>query len=56
MMKLKRIVTVAMFMLGVAGLAAAQTLPVPEIDPGTGMNAIALLAGAALVIRAGLKK
>jgi len=51
-----RIAAVAMFMLGVAGFAAAQNQGVPEIDPGTGMNAIALLAGAALVIRAGLKK
>ena len=31
--------------------AVAFATPVPEIDPGNGMNAIALLTGVVLVIR-----
>ena len=54
---MKRIAAVAMLLAGAAAFAMAQsTAGVPEIDPGTGMNAIALLAGAALVIRARFKK
>jgi len=42
-----------MFLLGigVASLALASTAPVPEIDAATGINALALLSGAVLVIR-----
>ena len=53
MKNLTRIAAAAFLMVGAAGLASAA---VPEIDPGTGMNALALLAGATLVIRTGLKK
>jgi len=42
--------------MGVSALAFAQTQSAPEINPGTGMNALALLAGAALVVRTRLKK
>ena len=49
------ILSVGLLVLGVAGLASAA-VSVPEIDAGTGMNAVALLAGAAIVIRARLKK
>jgi hypothetical protein len=38
-----------LLVLGVTGAAVASA--VPEIDPGTGMNALALLGGALLVIR-----
>jgi hypothetical protein len=46
-----------MFLLivGVSGFALA-TPPAPEIDPGTAGNALALLAGALLVIRGYRKK
>jgi hypothetical protein len=37
--------------IGVASLAFAQTAPAPEIDPASGINAIALLSGAVLLIR-----
>ena len=49
-----RIVTIALLAVGASALASATS--VPEIDPGTGMNVLALLAGAAIVIRASLKK
>jgi len=50
-----RLVSIALLILGASVLASA--LPaVPEIDAGTGMNVLALLAGAALVVRAGIKK
>jgi hypothetical protein len=43
-----------LLMIGAAGLASAAV--VPEVDPSTGMNALALLAGAVLVTRSALKK
>jgi hypothetical protein len=39
----------ALLFVGVSGIASA--IPVPEIDPGSAGSAIALLAGAILVIR-----
>jgi len=51
-----RFVSVCLLVVGIAGLAGAQVAPVPEIDPGTGLNALALLAGMAIVVRASLKK
>lgn len=35
----------------IAAVAAMAVPPVPEIDPVTGVNAITLLGGAALVVR-----
>jgi hypothetical protein len=55
---MKRITGMAatvLLMIGAAGLASAATT-VPEVDPGMGMNALALLAGAVLVTRSALKK
>jgi hypothetical protein len=49
-----RIASIALLVVGASAVASAT--PVPEIDPGTGMNVLALLAGAAIVIRARLKK
>jgi len=57
MTKLARIVGVVLLTIGAARLVpAAVGVPAPEIDPGAGMNALALLAGAVLVIRSGRKK
>jgi hypothetical protein len=47
---LRKIVAVVLFCVGFAVLASAQS-PSPEIDPGSGANALALIAGALLVIR-----
>ena|ERR1017187_431796 len=47
---LKRLVAVVLFCVGSAVLASAQGRA-PEIDPGSGANALALIAGALLVIR-----
>lgn len=38
-------------LLSLVTAIAAMAVPVPEIDPATGVNAITLLGGAALVIR-----
>ena len=38
-----------LLLVGVTGLAFGA--PVPEIDPGAGVSALALLSGALLVIR-----
>ena len=56
MTKVTRIVSVVLLTVGAAGLSSAGIPVGPEIDPGTGMNALALLAGALLVIRSGRKK
>jgi hypothetical protein len=52
---MSRVASVVLLVLGVAGLACAVPVA-PEIDPGTGLNALTLLAGAVLVFRAGVKK
>jgi hypothetical protein len=44
----------ALLFAGMGGLLSAFN-PIPEIDPASGINAIALLAGAVLMIR-GRKK
>jgi hypothetical protein len=41
--------------IGVASLGFAQVAPTPEIDAASGINALALLGGAVLLIR-GRKK
>jgi hypothetical protein len=40
----------ALLLIATAGIAGA-TPAVPEIDPGSGMSALALLSGALLVLR-----
>jgi hypothetical protein len=50
---MKRIVGIAVILIGTAAFALAkpQDGDGPEIDPGSAASALALLAGAALVIR-----
>ncbi|HXS97802.1 MAG TPA: VPEID-CTERM sorting domain-containing protein [Candidatus Limnocylindrales bacterium] len=43
-----KFIGMALLVVGAASVASAA---VPEIDPSTGMNAIALLAGALLIVR-----
>jgi len=50
-----RISSIVLLVVGASALASASRA-VPEIDPGTGMNVLALLAGAAIVFRGSLKK
>ena len=42
--------TLSILIVGLAA-AAAAAVPAPEINPASGVNAIALLSGALLVIR-----
>ena len=44
-------ITVALLILGTATVSMAGIDPVPEIDPSSGMSAIALIAAAVIVIR-----
>jgi len=44
-----KLIGMALLVIGAAAVASAS--PVPEIDPSTGMNAIALLTGALLIVR-----
>ena len=46
-----KIIGMIVLLIGVSGLAVAQTAPVPEIDPGSGGAALALLSAALLIIR-----
>jgi len=45
-------VGVSLLLLAVSQLAKAAVVNVPEIDPSTGVSALALLGGALLVLRA----
>lgn len=52
-MNIRKLATIAFFIIGLSAIAAAATrVSAPEIDPGMGLNAIALLGGLALTIRA----
>jgi hypothetical protein len=48
--------TIAMMLLFIGVSGAAMANVVPEIDPGTGASAIALLSGALLMLRSSRKK
>ena len=51
------IMAAALLVLGNPGsLWASSLVPVPEIDPSTGLAAMTLIAGAILVIRSRRKK
>ena len=49
-MRLTKLAGIALLALGVAG-ACVASVGVPEIDAASGVNVLALLAGAVLVIR-----
>ena len=52
-MNIRQISQILLLLTGISISAmAAAPIPAPEIDPGMGWNAIALLGGMALVIRA----
>jgi hypothetical protein len=40
-----------MLVIGITGLASATPTVTPEIDPSSGMNALALVSGAMLLFR-----
>jgi hypothetical protein len=46
------LIALGLLLIGVCSVCTAQPPPTPEIDPASGVSAIALLAGAVLVIRA----
>jgi hypothetical protein len=52
---LRTITAVTLICLGFAALAGAQ-VSTPEIDPGTGINALALAGAAIVVLRSRRKK
>lgn len=52
-MNVCKLAAIALFLTGASAAAvAAARIAAPEIDPGTGLNAIALLGGLGLMIRA----
>jgi hypothetical protein len=53
---MKKIVGMALILIAMAVVAIAKTNDGPEIDPGSAASALALLAGAALIIRARFRK
>jgi len=57
LMNVRKLAAIALLLTGASAAAMAATrISAPEIDPGTGLNAIALLSGLALMIRAGRGK
>jgi hypothetical protein len=50
--------SVTMMVVGLAGMASATAVAVPEIDPATATSGLALLAGAVLLLieRRGLRR
>jgi hypothetical protein len=50
--QMKKIIGSALLFMAVAGSLVAQHLGAPEIDPGSGLTALALLSGGLLVLRA----
>jgi hypothetical protein len=54
-MNLRKIGAIILFGIGAGAVLAANPGSAPEIDPASGMNALALVAGALLIIR-GRKK
>jgi hypothetical protein len=53
---MKKILGFVMLLLGMAGSLMARPGPAPEIDPGSGLAALALLSGGLLVLRAARKR
>jgi hypothetical protein len=51
-MNMAKYVGLALLLIGTAGIAAAVPVGAPEIDPASGMSALALLSGTLLVLRA----
>jgi hypothetical protein len=56
MMSFLRFSALALLVAGITGSASASFNLAPEIDPGMGFNALALLGGAVLVIRSARHK
>jgi len=52
---MRRILAVTLLCVGAAAVASA-VLPSPEIDPGSGVNAIALISAAVLIYRGRRRK
>jgi LPXTG-motif cell wall-anchored protein len=52
---MRKLLGFAMLMIGAAGFASAGTIA-PEIDPASGVAALALLSGGLLVLRGRRKK
>ncbi|MGD0777035.1 MAG: hypothetical protein ABSC05_29805 [Candidatus Solibacter sp.] len=52
-----RLLGFALLLVGAASLGFAQDLPdAPEIDPGMATVTLALVAGAALIVRSGIRR
>jgi hypothetical protein len=56
-MSIRKLAVVTLFLVGVSAVGvAAAPVGAPEIDPGMALNALALLGGLALMVRAGRRK
>ena len=51
-----KILGMMLLVAAMAGSALAQAAPVPEIDGGTAVSALALVSGALLVVKSRFKK
>jgi hypothetical protein len=53
---MRKLIAVMLLVLGTSSVSMAASWTVPEVDPTSSMAAMALLAGAVLVIRGRRKK
>ena len=53
---MQKMIGMMLLLIGVSGAAMAVPVGVPEIDPGSGASALALLSGALLMLRRSRKK
>lgn len=53
---MKKISGILLLLAGLASCALANPFATPEIDPASGLNAVALITGALLVIRGSRKR
>jgi len=51
---MQKLIAIALFVVGFSAVAMAA--PAPEIDPASGANALALIAGGLLILRSRRKK
>ncbi len=53
---MSKLAGLTLLLVGVAGVMSAVPPPIPEIDPSSGVSAVAMIAGALLIVRGRRKK
>ena len=53
---MSRLLGISMLVIGASAVAFASTVQAPELDGGSAMSALALLAGSVVILRARFKR